>query len=115
MTTVSQETINGLAVFRPEGSIDITNSAELRDSLLETFKAGHQSVVLDLDQVNYVDSSGLSALVAAASGYEKQGAKVILCCIQPAVMKVLEMTKLTQFFEICSDLNEAEAKAQSLA
>jgi len=106
--------INDVPVYAPEGSVDINNSAALRDSMLKELTSGCRAVVLDLAEVQYIDSSGLSALVATVNGYEKQGGTVLLCSADPAVMKVLEMTRLTDYFTIAEDREEALQKAGQL-
>jgi len=106
--------INDVPVYAPEGSVDINNSAELRDSMLGELAGGCRAIVLDLVEVQYIDSSGLSALVATVNGFEKQGGTVLLCSADPAVLKVLEMTRLTDYFTMAEDRDEALRKAGEL-
>lgn len=98
--------VRTVPLHQPEGAIDITNSVDLRDKMLEDVQAGAKAIVLDLDAVRYVDSSGLSALVSVATSFEREGGRIVLCNVDSAVMKVLEMTRLTEYFGV-EDSREA--------
>lgn len=98
-------------LFEPEGAIDINNSADLRDEMLEHVSTGAQSLVLDLHDVRYIDSSGLSALVNVATALERAEGQLVLCNVDSAVMKVLEMTRLTEYFVLAPNREAALAKA----
>lgn len=103
-----------IPLHAPERAIDITNSGELRDAMLEQLEAGARTLVVDLSNVRYVDSSGLSSLVHVATTAEKTNGSIVLCGLDPSVRKVLEMTRLTEYFEITDDLESAQARAQEL-
>jgi anti-sigma B factor antagonist len=67
----------------------------------------HSDVVLQLEQVDFIDSSGLGALVRLVSGAREKGGDIKLCAVQPKVRKTLEMTNLLALFETYD--SEAEA------
>jgi anti-sigma B factor antagonist len=67
----------------------------------------HRDVVLQLEQVDFVDTSGLGALVGLVSSTRKKGGDLKLCSLQPRVRKTLEMTNLLSLFETYD--SEAEA------
>ena len=98
-----------ITLIAPEGAIDIGNSSALRDSIVEAATEGSARVLLDLAAVQYIDSSGLSALVASVNGLDKTGGKLALCSVDPSVLRVLELTRLDQFFTICEDRAAAES------
>ena len=102
-------------VFTPDGAVDITNSAELRDQMLEHVSTGARALVLDLDDVRYIDSSGLSVLVNVATVLEREKGQLVLCNVDSAVLKVLEMTRLTEYFELVENRDAAVQRASELA
>src|ERR1700687_2468810 len=67
----------------------------------------HGDVVLQLDQVDFVDSSGLGALVRLVSTARAKGGDIKLCGVHPRLRKTLEMTSLLTMFEVYD--SEAEA------
>lgn len=103
-----------IPVHSPERAIDITNSAALRDELLAQIESGTRTFIIDLSDVRYVDSSGLSSMVHVATTLEKYDGRIVLCGLDPSVRKVLEMTRLTEYFDIRDDLENARARATEL-
>jgi len=67
----------------------------------------HSEIVLQLEQVPFVDSSGLGALVRLASSAREKGGDIKLCAVQQNVRKTLELTFLQSLFETYD--SEAEA------
>lgn len=80
--------------------LDAHNSRELKEYLLGLMENGAKSLVIDLTQVRFIDSSGLGALL---SGYKnaclRQGT-LALSGLQPKVQSMLELTRLHHVFEI---------------
>ncbi len=110
MSTQDMERVGDVAVFSPSGSIDITNSAALRDEMVQESSSGMSRILLDLAAIQYIDSSGLSALVGTVNELEKANAQLVLCNIDGSVLKVMELTRLTDFFEIVADRDAALEK-----
>lgn len=114
MNVQSQNVVDGVPVHEPDGAIDITNSVDLRETMLAQTENGARAIVLDLGAVRYVDSSGLSALVSVATALEKVKGSLILCNVDAAVMKVLEMTRLTEYFLLESSRAAAHERAAAV-
>jgi len=70
---------------------------------------GRTRLLVDLAAVNFLDSSGLGALVRAMTNSQKEGGQTKLLHAGPQVRKLLEMTKLDSVFEIHDDLEIAVA------
>jgi anti-sigma B factor antagonist len=101
-----------ITVVRPEGQIDIGNAGDFKARLQELLKRGETRVVIDLESVQYVDSAGLSALMAIVNVYRGAGAAIRLCTAQPAVLKIFALTRLDEYLPLATDL---EAARQQLA
>ena len=90
------------------GEIDLQNSPELRTELLDIMaKHTPQRVVINLDQVPYMDSSAIAVLVELLQKVRKTGGKIFLTNLQPRVKGLLEIARLGSIFSIVND--EAEA------
>jgi anti-anti-sigma factor len=103
-----------VAVVRCEGDINqiyfqIGNPLERLLGCL-TFT---RKVILDLETVNFLDSSGLSWLVACNQRFRQQGGSMILCGIPPRVHQVLEFCRMDQHFTIADDLHSARAQLEA--
>jgi len=56
------------------------------------------TMILDLSDVHYIDSVGLGSLVAAYVSHQKKGHCLVLTGVKPRVRKIMEITKVTEFF-----------------
>lgn len=95
------------AVFYVRGEVDLYNSDVLKQALIQSIRAGARTLVVDLDDVGYMDSSGIGALIAARAAAEKEGGRVVLSRLQAGVASVFRLTRLDSFFEIFTAVDEA--------
>jgi anti-sigma B factor antagonist len=82
-------------------------SAKLRELVLDLLSEGHVKIVLNLAEVNYIDSSGLGTLVGSFTSVRKAGGDMKLAKLTEKVDNLMEITKLYTVFEIAE--NEAAA------
>ncbi len=73
----------------------------------ELVEQGHVNLLVDLQRVPYLDSSGLGALVRALTETQKEGGQIKLLNAGPRVRKLLEVTKLNSLFEMYDDREQA--------
>jgi len=88
------------------GQIDMGTSPALRKALLESL-GGTGRLAINLTEVTYVDSSGIASLLEVLQEGKKSKKRVILFGLTPAVLYVLQLTKLNGIFEIHE--NEVQA------
>jgi anti-sigma B factor antagonist len=81
------------------GQIDLGTSPALRKSLLESLIAT-QRLAINLQEVRYIDSSGIASLLEVLQEAKKSKKRIILFGVTGSVMKVLQLTRLTGVFEI---------------
>ena len=88
-------------VISLSGQINASNAPQFRDQLHQAFiVSGPVELVLDMSQVEFLDSAGLMVLVNALSTAQKKESKLILCCIPASVQIILELTQLNRVFTI---------------
>lgn len=92
--------------------IDAHNSADLKAELLQRLAQDGDALIVQLEQVRFIDSSGLGALLSGHKQAVSKSGKLMLASIQQPVLSMFEITRLNRVFEIYADLNEALA-AQS--
>ena len=98
----------GVAILDLEGRLTAgEDSARLREMLRELAAAGSARVILNLRGVDYIDSTGLGALVIGYTTLKKAGGKLALLNLNRRNIELLVFTKLTTVFEIFSDEQEA--------
>ncbi len=94
-----------------QGDIDLHNSPGLRTDLLDLLaKTKPTKLVLNLQGVQYMDSSAVAVLVEALQKLRKASGKVFLCGLQPRVKGLLEIARLDTIFVVVNAEADALAK-----
>jgi anti-sigma B factor antagonist len=102
------EKLNGYSVlFIKEERIDAHNSGELKETILHMIEQGEINIIVQLERVRFIDSSGLGALLSGYKHAAAKSGKLALACCKPPVISMFELTRLNRVFEIYADLNEA--------
>jgi anti-sigma B factor antagonist len=83
------------------GDIDLAHSIEVRKVVLLEFREKRTPrVILNLREVNYIDSSGVASLVEALKASRDVGSRLILFGLSPIAREVLQLSRLLKLFEI---------------
>ena len=89
-----------ISILSISGEIDLYNAPKLKDKIQSLADAKCYKIIINLDKVSYVDSSGIGALISSFSNLKKFGGSLRICHVAGSVRKVFELTKLTYFFDI---------------
>lgn len=89
-----------------ESRIDAHSAADLKVAIAGLV-AAKRSVLIDLSRVEFMDSSGLSALISGLKAANTLGGSMKLSGLRPHVKSMFELTRLHRVFEIFSDADEA--------
>ncbi len=102
--------VDGVSVVAMDGRIVLgEESTALREKVKSFLAEGKKKVVMNMDNVTFIDSAGLGTLVAAHTSAKSQGASLRLCHLGSKFKEVLQITKLLTVFEVYD--NEAAAVA----
>jgi anti-sigma B factor antagonist len=105
---VVEKLIDGLMVLDLRGRITLGPDTEtVRAKLREVLDKGYKRVILDLGGVGYIDSAGLSTLVACHISARKAGSEVKLLNLTKVVRDLLQITRLSTVFETYDNLEAA--------
>lgn len=96
-------------VIAVSGEIDVATAPQLRECLHRTVAAGNATVVLDLLDVSFLDSTALGVLVGALKRCREQGGDLHVVVADPRILKIFEITGLTNVFTIADSLQAAGA------
>ena len=95
-------------VFSPlEEKINSLLAPKLKSELLTIHAEGYSNLVLDMSQVNYVDSSGLSALLVGDREFGRNGGIFVISGVRDHVMKLLKISMLDKKLRLVANLEEA--------
>ncbi len=98
LTMTEQDDIIKISI--QEERMDAHNSGELKEQMLQLFDEGKCNLIVDLSAVRFIDSSGLGALVSGFKNASAREGNLKLCCLQPQVRSMFELTRLHRVFEI---------------
>ncbi|AFY92146.1 anti-sigma factor antagonist [Chamaesiphon minutus] len=100
---MATETVNCVAapvkVIQPNGVLDVTNCSQLRREIVETANAGFSNVLVDCQNLTFMDSSGLAALVLASQKVRETNSRLSICSINQQIEMLFELSSMYDIFE----------------
>jgi anti-sigma B factor antagonist len=94
-------------VLAVSGEIDIATAPSLREKLHNLLAEGRSSLIIDLDEVTFLDSTALGVLVGVLKRARTEGGELRIVSNQPRVRKVFEITRLDSAFDLCTSVDDA--------
>lgn len=104
---VSVSGVGGVPVVSISGEVDVATAPILRDRLQELAAGGASTVVVDLHDMTFLDSTGLGVLVGALKRSREGGGELYLVAAQPRILKLLDITGLIGVFSLRETVAEA--------
>jgi anti-sigma B factor antagonist len=96
-------------VLAVNGEVDVYTAPRLREKLVELVSQGKYQIIVDLEGVDFLDSTGLGVLVGGLKRLRSHDGDLVLVCTQPRILKVFEITGLTKVFAIHDSVAAAAA------
>lgn len=100
-----------VTVVAVRGDLDVLTAPRLRDHLAQLIDSGARDLRVDLRPCEFVDSSGLSALVTAMKRARASGGDVSLVCPKGNIRRLIEIVALDQVFTLHDDLDGVGSEA----
>ena len=101
---ISNRQVDGVSIVDCSGRITLgEGSVTLRDTVRELLSKGKKKILLNLGEVNYIDSSGIGELVSAFTTVRNQGGDLKLLNLTKKVHDLLQITKLYTVFDVKDD------------
>ena len=104
---ITTERAEGLCVVHLVGEVDVYTAPRLKESLLEHIESGCVDIIVDLEHVGFIDSSGLGVLVGALRRVKERSGSIRLACSRDNVLKIFKITGLDKVFPIFGNVAEA--------
>jgi len=106
-------TDDGLTVINVEGEIDVYTAPKLRAKLIDLVNKGKFHLLVDMEKVEFLDSTGLGVLVGGLKRVRAHDGSLELVCTQERILKIFRITGLTKVFGIHTSLEEARENRKS--
>ncbi|HNU91819.1 MAG TPA: STAS domain-containing protein [Spirochaetota bacterium] len=104
---ITKRTKGEVVVLDIAGEIDLYNAPEIKDIINKLIEEQRYNVIINLEKVSYIDSSGIGALISSLSNLKKYQGGLKIINVYASVRKVFELTKLTSFFDIFDSEEDA--------
>jgi len=106
--TIESRKVGDVGIFELKGTITLgEGDVVLKKTIQDSLKAGDKKILLNLDKVKYMDSSGIGELVACYTSVTNRGGQLKLLNLKSRILELLQVTQLLQVFEAYDE--EAEA------
>jgi anti-sigma B factor antagonist len=107
----AREPVGEIAVLALSGELDLAAAPALRERLAEARATGARGLVLDMAEVTFLDSSALREILSADAALRTDGVPLVLATVQPAVERLLELTRTTGMLAVAPTLEAALQRA----
>ena len=105
--TLAAHRVEGTTVVTVGGEIDVYTAPKLRDKISELVAHGSYDLVIDLEEVEFLDSTGLGVLVGGLKKVRAHDGSMRLVCAQDRLLKIFRITGLAKVFDIRATAAEA--------
>ncbi len=89
------------------GEVDVYTAPRVKEELVSAIESGCVNVIVDLEGVGFIDSSGLGVLVSALRRARERDGAVRIVCTRDNILKIFRITGLDKVFPIFDDAAEA--------
>jgi len=107
--TLTTREVDGHTLVAVGGEIDVYTAPKLRDKISELVAAGNHSLIIDMEKVDFLDSTGLGVLVGGLKKVRAQDGTMSLICNQDRLLKIFRITGLAKVFTIYTSEQDALA------
>src|SRR5205809_3751976 len=90
----------GWAILAVRGEVDVYTAPRFRERLIELVSQGHHRILVDLEGVDFLDSTGLGVLVGGLKRVRSHDGALALVCTPRRILKVFEITGLSKVYSI---------------
>jgi len=102
-------TKDGIEVVNVEGEIDIYTAPRLRELLIDLVNKNNYHLIVNIDKVGFLDSTGLGVLVGGLKRVRAHDGSLDLVCTRERILKIFRITGLTKVFGIHQTADQAIA------
>ena len=102
-------------IVQPSGILDGTTVNQLRREISDVLEKGADIVLVDFQDVTFMNSSGLGALVSTLKAVRSAGAELFICSATEQVKMIFQLTKMDRVFKTFVDRDEFEQKVISVS
>jgi anti-sigma B factor antagonist len=103
--------VAGRTVVSPQGEIDFATGPQLKDAITELLVSGDVDLVIDLLAVDFIESTGLGALIGGRRRAHALKGSLVLVCTEQQLLRIFRITGLDKVFTIHETVEAATARS----
>ncbi len=96
-------------VIEVGGEVDVYTAPKLRESIVTAVDEGHNRLIVDVEQVDFLDSTGLGVLVGSLKRVRAEGGSLDIVCTHERILKIFDITGLDKVFGLHTSVDAAIA------
>lgn len=101
------EQADGICTMSLNGEVDVYTAPRLKETLIQQIESGCARIIVDLEEVGFIDSSGLGVLVGGLRRAKERNGTIRLVCTRDNILKIFRITGLDKVFAIFPSAGEA--------
>ena len=110
LNIIEEQRENNITILKLEGELDVYTSPKLKEKIVTLISAERPFVVLDLEGLSYMDSTGLGVMAAGLKRVRENDGNIVLVSPRKIIQKILEITNMDVSLKIYQSSEEAIAK-----
>jgi len=109
---IDLESVGSFSLINLSGEVDVYSAPKLREAIKELVDEGSYNIVVDLEKVAFLDSTGLGVLVGGLKRVKHQDGELGIICNQEKILRIFRITGLTKVFPIYRSRDELLANVE---
>ena len=105
---------DGRTVVEVSGEIDVYTAPKLREALLNLVESGNYRLIVDMEGVEFLDSTGLGVLVGGLKRVRAHDGAIDIACTQGRILRIFKITGLSNVFAIYDTVDDALAAVSAV-
>ena len=110
---LSTRTVDDFEIIEVGGEVDVYTAPKLREAIVTAIDAGHTRLIIDVEKVDFLDSTGLGVLIGVLRRINALGGELRLVCSTPRILDLFSLTDLDRVFDLRASVADATAPAGS--
>jgi anti-sigma B factor antagonist len=94
-------------IIRLSGELDIHSAPEFKEEVLSLMGEGFNTIIIDLDELHFMDSRGLGTFIGLSRSLKEKGGSLKLVCSNQTILKIFQRTGLSDIFRLFGNRDEA--------
>lgn len=111
---IDVEKRDGFAILNVTGEVDVFTAPKLREQLINAVEEGERRIIVGLEGVEFLDSTGLGVLVAGLKRVKTHGGTLGVVCARDRILKIFRITGLTKVFALHESIEAAMNEAEKV-